>query len=763
MGTRGGHSAVRDPAWARILEEEIPGATVRLIGLDVRETSTYWPLLQAILARWTDWFRYVKTAGSLPLGISVPSLEMRLSPEFGKYLAYNFPAMLREEFRAEVTSSREETAFRQALLAILERAGRDLEPLDPLRAIGEFPTEREVHRELQVLNANYRAFPYIGRAGDLQKLWDWLNAPTPISFQVVCGRGGSGKTRLAYQFLEELEMKAPFAGWHAGLLESARIGDALRNEKFRRWRRRQPTLIVIDYAASCTEQLAANVIRELRSSSLGSEAEAAPLRFLLLERGADEQKGWYNTLLRAAGDRREEFFPNAALELSRLNADELVRLFAEVLDSLGRLDMRMGRAARAALPLPADLAARFEERKIADPLVISMAAMVASERGDLGALDLDRIDLARGVADHEYRRLEELARAAGYRPFLLLHLAACATLAGEFTTTECDAVCREEKEHIESDWKLPELLECLTSRALPAERRSSGVAGIVPDIVGEAFVLEIFRQEGHEPEQAIVRVAERKLRPVVRGLVRIIQDFAPDPMKPRVEDEEDQKRALAWLVHLLGRWSGAGERKLRDEDFWEIRFALPVDSITMGRAAREFYRTVMAGRELTASDLVAIGATESYAIHSGRLGYRHSALESMTKVIPLRRELAASDPDAFFPALAMSLNNQSNMQSDMGQRPEALASIAEAVDIRRKLASANPDAFLPNLAISHGVWGLIVLDQHQFAEGVRLVTPFARRLPQAHFPLAKWLAQAYAGACQTAGMVPDPELLWPLQ
>ena len=64
------------------------------------------------------------------------------------------------------------------------------------------------------------------------------------------------------------------------------------------------------------------------------------------------------------------------------------------------------------------------------------------------------------------------------------------------------------------------------------------------------------------------------------------------------------------------------------------------------------------------------------------------------------RKLADSNPAAFLPDLALSLNNLSNRQSEMGERASALESIAEAVGHYRKLAGSNPAAFLPGLALS---------------------------------------------------------------
>ena len=48
------------------------------------------------------------------------------------------------------------------------------------------------------------------------------------------------------------------------------------------------------------------------------------------------------------------------------------------------------------------------------------------------------------------------------------------------------------------------------------------------------------------------------------------------------------------------------------------------------------------------------------------------------------------------------LNNLANHLSDLGRREEALGAAEEALDLRRTLAAANPQAFTPDLALSLG-------------------------------------------------------------
>ena len=62
--------------------------------------------------------------------------------------------------------------------------------------------------------------------------------------------------------------------------------------------------------------------------------------------------------------------------------------------------------------------------------------------------------------------------------------------------------------------------------------------------------------------------------------------------------------------------------------------------------------------------------------------------------------MAAANPAAYEPDLAMSLNNLSGRLGDAGRRDEGLAAIEEAVEVYRRLAAANPAAYEPDLASS---------------------------------------------------------------
>ncbi|WP_438014204.1 tetratricopeptide repeat protein [Sorangium sp. So ce315] len=86
---------------------------------------------------------------------------------------------------------------------------------------------------------------------------------------------------------------------------------------------------------------------------------------------------------------------------------------------------------------------------------------------------------------------------------------------------------------------------------------------------------------------------------------------------------------------------------------------------------------------------------------------REAALASTQEAVEQYRKLAATQPAAFLPDLAMSLNNLGLMQSELGQCEAALASTQEAVEQYRKLAAGQDAAFLPHLVTSLNNLGAI--------------------------------------------------------
>jgi len=107
---------------------------------------------------------------------------------------------------------------------------------------------RQLRTEIDILNPAFQAVPLVGRDEDLKFLTDWLGSEPGIAITAVVGPGGSGKTRLAFEFLQHLPQE-----WQGGFLTAEEAGRFLSVENLGEWSWQAPTLIIVDYAARCWE------------------------------------------------------------------------------------------------------------------------------------------------------------------------------------------------------------------------------------------------------------------------------------------------------------------------------------------------------------------------------------------------------------------------------------------------------------------------------------------------------------------------------
>ena len=117
-----------------------------------------------------------------------------------------------------------------------------------LGGIGPNP-DRRSPRELEILWQAHQETPdytsllswhcklseFAGRDREMQELSRWVSGPEPVSIKFVCGEGGTGKSRLAAEFAEELRQ----ANWSAGFV------DLRKSQCFPL--RKAGTLLVVDY------------------------------------------------------------------------------------------------------------------------------------------------------------------------------------------------------------------------------------------------------------------------------------------------------------------------------------------------------------------------------------------------------------------------------------------------------------------------------------------------------------------------------------
>jgi len=530
-----------------------------------------------------------------------------------------------------------------------------------------------------LLYAQARAIPLFGRDEMLQSLENWANsrsASSPISIRVIVGGGGSGKTRLAMDLCDCLSD----AGWHAGFLSAAELTRFRGQQNLATWGWSQPTLVVIDYAAARGQALGA-WLKELAGNSGESDK---PLRLLLLERHADLNGGWWREAFDSGNS-------SAYALQGMLNPREPVKLLA--LDPAARrqvLDAMLAKLGSGERVPPAGAEPGFDEQLArltwgGDPLYLMIAASRAAETGLGNLLALNRVELVKAIAGGERARLASQAQICGLAPEVLWHMAALVTLCGGLTWEAlADAVpaeltvLRRPNAHPAAN-----IANALCS-ALPAA--DSGVAAILPDPVGEAFVLDVLSSS--RVAQGVVRRASALSGLAVADtLIRCAQDFgeaegciALQSLQSLADDLEDPA-ALAALLNRLPE-SSVALRKFAAGLSRRIVETLPGDD--RSPEAREFM----------ASSL------RDFAIRLIEMGDREGALAPGREALEICRELAGKNPDAFRPELASSLYTLAAVLNEFGDRQGALALAREATEIYGELGKKNHDAFRPDLARS---------------------------------------------------------------
>jgi tetratricopeptide (TPR) repeat protein len=117
----------------------------------------------------------------------------------------------------------------------------------------------------------------------------------------------------------------------------------------------------------------------------------------------------------------------------------------------------------------------------------------------------------------------------------------------------------------------------------------------------------------------------------------------------------------------------------------------------------------------------------------------------------------------------MALNNLANRLSEVGQREAALAPAQEAADLYRELAAKAPDAYRPALALSLSVLADRLEELERIAdavasdeEAVGAISEPLRALPQAWADRALTIARDYVRRCGKLAREPDMELLGPI-
>lgn len=541
--------------------------------------------------------------------------------------------------------------------------------------------------DLWVLKPKYRSVEMVGRERDFADLLAWRDDEARVAARLIVGRAGTGKTRLAMEFVWRTFREAADR-WDAGFV----VSESLRMPRdWNEWRWLRPTILVLDYAQALDDAVRRMLLALARKAE---DENLAPLRLLLLERQASAEEGWFRQLLDmdnplGGGPVRELFLPPEPVALQPLESLEDRRgILQATLHVLQEWDGKPVPRIPAAGADPG-FDAQLAQPQWREPLYLMMAALVGrtdaqgrlatnAEAQLLAKLTLERTDLAEEVAGRELSRLDHFVvePPGRARIRLLHHMTACATLCGGMSGADLKAACAQEGQALGLQW--PEGygdLAALVAEALPGGDGS--VAPVEPDIVGEALVLRVLGEglSRAEQSQTILRLAHRNVGAVSTTLFHAFASFGAD----------DQRTAtlLCWIAALIE--SGLNENhawlEAIENSFPHQTTVLRDAAVRVTQALYDAAKSRLASNSSDAFRSELAGMANNLACRLKELGRRQEALKPALEAVHAYTHLAKKRPDLALPDLVMSLNNISVILAELGQHEEASDRALQAMNV----------------------------------------------------------------------------------
>jgi tetratricopeptide (TPR) repeat protein len=340
-----------------------------------------------------------------------------------------------------------------------------------------------------------RRVTLVGREMELERLHAFLNpaenadiSTRDLRWWLWTGPAGVGKSRLGL----ELCLQAILRGYQAGFWD--------RSDDFQDWDRwtvDRPTLVVVDYVASRAEQIRDGIGRLYQHP----EHISQPLRFLLLERTADEHcDDWYRRFLSRESStshlamldcRHEE-----PVDCRVLKNDDVWRIFEEVFS-----EHKFKASREEVLPLYRKLDPQGR------PLLVAAAAEAIVHAHDVQQIrDWSTADLVKNIVEREVDRWRSNGIDEAHVNALVY-----ATVTGGCSKDELD-------EQREAGCHLPEQFQRDWLRQMSgyaAQGSEQEIQPLEPDLLGEWFLLERLAGRldmgGGDPERDLPNQTKRLL------------------------------------------------------------------------------------------------------------------------------------------------------------------------------------------------------------------------------------------------------------
>jgi tetratricopeptide (TPR) repeat protein len=626
-----------------------------------------------------------------------------------------------------------------------------------------------------LLRADFGVVPFHGREAELEELARWCDSERPLALRLYTAPGGFGKTRLLRHFV-----RIRRAEWDAGFLPEgvlrAEAVSALLSDNTK------PLLLVLDYAESRVSELEAVLLA-------ARETPRRRLRIVLLARSEGD---WWNELKRAGGG-VGDFFQGPAVEgplpLPPLTDSSAAR-HTSFQNAVHAFAKALGKEREATLSTAPPLDDQDFER-----VLLVHAAALATVEGELVSSD----NLLDWLLTREERGIDrvrekqaglgpEIQRAT-YQAAALVTLAQGADSRGETveilsrTPSLRDQPCARREQiaevlhvlyrgrrwcdGIEPDllgehWiasrldEAPELLDAAFGQNIPASQLEAGLTVLnrlaQRRSADRRFLEETIGRGLRHLALPAVRVGVAGGDPVGIVLADVLSCSGDVQVAKELEEQLPEhttslREVAAQVEEML--WRDLMARVAEPVEIARRSASLSIRLADVGRyedALAAIQKAVDIDRELadTQPDAFRPGLASSLNNFSNRLadvGRREEALNAIREGVEIYRNLADQESKDFTPELAASLTNLSNRFTDVGWHDEALKASREAVDIYRRLAESRPDAFRPNLAVSlnnhSNALGAVGREEESLEairESVKIYRDFAQERPDAFRP-----------------------------
>ncbi len=670
---------------------------------------------------------------------------------------------------------------------------------DPARPLPDRP------QPSHLLRPEYGVVPFYGRQSDLDHAARWCDADGSFAAELYTGPGGVGKTRLMVQLCGKLQQR----GWDARFLDTRSFDQELRtnaNAAAGLLRVRVPTLIVIDYAETRTDQ-----VRALLDEGLKRKSDP-PVRLILLARSEGD---WWVGLLGETFELQREF-GDCLYDLKPVanGIEECEQIIHEAQVAFGRilerpvserltLDLSRPEFERI-LYLHLTALSSLLEEPTADPSELLDVILQHEERYWWGASERDKQDRRLRPALASSAALIGLVGGCEAGMDDVLRLLKNAPHVEDLSRLEKEQVAhvfmdlyghRGRVEPLQPDLlcerlvtrefkRIPELRTAWLIGARPEQLRHGltvldRIASDTPE--ARHWLSAVIQQDLEQLAPLAVKVAMESGDPIGQVLAECLRSQPNPTLSYELESDCPEQtvallelgvvataQALAYVAETggppqteklpeRGRLLNNLGNRLSDLGRWE-------DALKATAEAVEIRRKLASSRpDAFLPDLAM--SLNNVGNRLSNLGRREDALKATKEAVEHYRKLASSRPDAFLPNVAGSLNNLGNMLSNLGRWEDALEATAEAVEHYRKLASSRPDAFLPDLASSLNNVGnrLSNLGRREDAlkatkEAVEIHLPLFRRFPDSFRSRLENSAANYLRLCSEVGVVPEPEL-----